>query len=172
VRSGSALILAAVLVAAGCSSGAGPGPVASRPGSAHSRAVANAEPAPRVGCAAALVIGPLPDWARSGFHPPDQAMPHVMGVRGTIVAILSARRDALHAPSLPDQGNKILWVARQPGAPLTIRAVLDRTGRTATVSLPGGTGPSLVNLPAADCWTLSLTWPGHRDQVQLRYAEG
>ncbi len=99
-------------------------------------------------------------------------MPHVMGAQGEIVAILWARHDALHAPPLANQANKILWVSRldvQPG-PLTIRATLNGTDRSTTRVLPTGPGPSYVNLPAAGCWTLNLSWSGHRGQVELRYA--
>jgi hypothetical protein len=99
-------------------------------------------------------------------------MPHVMGAQGKIVAILWAPHDALHAPPLANQANKILWVSRldvQPG-PLTIQATLNGTDRTATRVLPDGPGPSYVDLPAAGCWTLNLSWSGHRDQVELRYA--
>jgi hypothetical protein len=99
-------------------------------------------------------------------------MPHVVGAQGEIVAILWARHDALHAPPLANRANKILWVSRlngQPG-PLTIRAALNGTDRTATRVIPNGPGPSYVDLPAAGCWTLNLSWSGHRDQVELRYA--
>jgi hypothetical protein len=30
-------------------------------------------------------------------------------------------------------------------------------------------GPSYVNLPAAGCWSLSLSWSGHHDRLELRY---
>ncbi len=97
-------------------------------------------------------------------------MPHVMGAAGNIVAILWATRDALHAPPLPNPHNKILWVSRffSPG-PMTIRATLAGSARTATVHLPNGPGPSYVNMPAPGCWTLHLTWSGHTDQLSLRY---
>jgi len=163
------MLLAMGLATAGCSSGQASSPAESPASSASPQSTGSAASAAEEACSAALIFGPLPAWARSGFSPPDVAMPHVMGEQGTIVAILWARSDALHAPSLPGQRNKILWVARQPGAPLTIRAALNATGRTATVELPDGTGPSLVNLPAAGCWTLNLSWPGHRDRVELRY---
>ena len=156
VRLRYALAVLPILAAAACSASPAPAPVSAR------------------SCSAALVISPLPAWARSGFHPPGQARPHVMGVRGGIVAILWARRDALHAPPLANVANKILWVSRlavQPGAPLTIRATLNGTSRTATRELPNGPGPSQVNLPAAGCWTLNLSWSGHRDRVELRYAQ-
>jgi hypothetical protein len=87
-------------------------------------------------------------------------MPHVMGEAGNIVAILWAPRDALHSPPLQDRNNKILWVSRVPLADST---------RTATVSVPGGPGPSIINLPAPGCWTLHLTWSGHTDELKLRY---
>jgi hypothetical protein len=99
-------------------------------------------------------------------------MPHVMGEQGNIVAILWARRDALHSPPLANQGNKILWVSRlalRPSAPLTIQAALNGARRTAERVIPYGPGPSYVNLPAAGCWTLNLSWSGHRDRVELRY---
>jgi hypothetical protein len=100
-------------------------------------------------------------------------MPHVMGAHGNIVAILWARRDALHAPPLANRANKILWVSRlgvRPSAPLRIRATLNGTDRTAARELLNGPGPSYVNLPAAGCWTLNLSWSGHRDRVELSYA--
>src|SRR5580692_5353565 len=124
------------------------------------------------GCGGQLLVSPLPFWARAGFNPPDQAMPHVMGEAGNIVAIMWAARDALHSPPLPGQNNKILWVSRVPLVapdPLIIRATLADSTRTATVSVPGGPGPSIIDLPAPGCWTLHLSWSGHADELQLRY---
>jgi hypothetical protein len=98
------------------------------------------------------------------------AMPHVMGASGDIVAILWATSDALHAPPLPNQANKILWVSRVSWeGPMSIRATLGGGTRTATVNLPNGPGPSYVNMPAPGCWTLHLSWGGHTDQLSLRY---
>ena len=99
-------------------------------------------------------------------------MPHVMGQAGDIVAILWANRDALHSPSLPDRRNKILWVSRVPLTvldPLVIKATLAGSTRTATVSVPGGPGPSIIDLPAPGCWTFHLSWSGHADELKLRY---
>jgi hypothetical protein len=123
-------------------------------------------------CAAAASDTPLPTWARAGFSDPAGDQPHVLGARGDIVAILWARKDALRAPPLADQNNKILWVSRlpqRPASPLKIKAVL--AGRHTTVyrEVTGGPGPSYVNLPAAGCWLLELSWSGHTDQVRLRY---
>jgi hypothetical protein len=167
-----ALLVVAILAVAACTSGQARGPAPSSASNPSARSSTSAGPTAEAGCSAAPTISPLPIWARSGFDPPGQAMPHVMGAQGKIVAILWAPRDALHAPPLADQANKILWVSRldvQPGA-LTIQATLNGTDRTATRVLPNGPGPSYVNLPAAGCWTLNLSWSGHRDQVELRYA--
>jgi hypothetical protein len=120
-------------------------------------------------CASPPPVSPLPIWARNGFTPPDMAMPHVMGMAGNIVAILWATPDALHVPALADRANKILWVSRVSSGPMTIRATLAGSARTATVNLPDGPGPSYVNMPAPGCWTLHLSWAGHTDRLSLRY---
>ena len=99
-------------------------------------------------------------------------MPHVLGEAGNIVAILWASRDALHSPPLQDRNNKILWVSRLPltgPGPLVIKATLAGSARTATRSVPGGPGPSIIDLPVSGCWTLHLRWPGHADELKLRY---
>lgn len=80
-----------------------------------------------------------------------------------------ATPDALHAPALPDRANKILWVSRVSSGPMTIRATLAGSTRTAVVNLPDGPGPSYVDMPAPGCWTLHLSWGGQTDQLSLRY---
>jgi hypothetical protein len=168
------LAVAALLAAACTSTGqapARPQPPAARADAAQA-STASAGAATPDGCAGQPPVSPLPVWARSGFSPADQAMPHVMGEAGNIVAILWAPRDALHSPSLPDRNNKILWVSRIPLVapdPLVIKATLAGSTRTATVSVPGGPGPSIINLPAPGCWTLHLSWSGHTDELKLRY---
>lgn len=165
-----ALALSATALAHGFSGTAGRGATArsatGKPASSTgSRAVTSN------GCAGQPPISPLPVWARYGFSPPDQAMPHVMGQAGNIVAILWASRDALHSPPLQGTNNKILWVSRISftGDPLVIKATLAGGRRTATVTVPGGPGPSIINLPAPGCWTLHLSWSGHTDELELRY---
>ena len=100
-------------------------------------------------------------------------MPHVLGDHGNIVAILWARTDALHAPPLASRTNKILWVSKlppqPPGGPLVIRATLAGSGQTAGREVADGPGPSIIDLPAAGCWTMDLSWSGHTDRVKLRY---
>jgi hypothetical protein len=168
-----AVVLLAVAVTAmtACSGVAQPAsPSPSRP--AIARPSGSDGPVSAAGCLARRIDGPLPAWARSGFHPPDLPIGHVVGLRGDIVAILwGGPESSLYAPPLPNQRNKILWVPRladQAGAPLTIRATLNGTHRAVTRELPD-IGPSHVDLPAPGCWTLDLRWSGHRDQVELWY---
>jgi hypothetical protein len=167
-----ALAAAALLVAA-CT---GNGQPSARPSTAGAGATQASAAHPGMvtsnGCVGQPPVSPLPVWARSGFSPADRAMPHVMGEAGNIVAILWAARDALHSPPLQDGNNKILWVSRIPLVapnPLVITATLAGSTRTATVSVPGGPGPSTINLPAAGCWTFHLSWSGHTDELKLRY---
>jgi hypothetical protein len=159
--------VAVSLAAAACSRSPQQQPRQAQPSAAQSSALIS--PASTNGCAGQPPVSPLPGWARSGFTPPDIAVPHVMGAAGNIVAILWATRNALHAPPLPDRRNKILWVSRLSSGPMTIRATLAASTRTATVDLPNGPGPSYVDMPAPGCWTLHLSWGGHTDQLSLRY---
>ena len=173
-------LAAAALIVAACTGNSQPSgrpqPSAARANAAQASAVqagpAQAGAVASNGCAGQPPVSPLPVWARSGFHPANLAMPHVLGEAGNIVAILWVSRDALHSPPLHDRNNKILWVSRIPLAapyPLVIDATLANGTRTATVSVPGGPGPSIIDLPAPGCWTFHLSWSGHTDELKLRY---
>lgn len=139
-----------------------------------------AEPSPALSetlsCANAVKTGPLPDWARAGFTPPDTPVPHVVGERGGIVGVVFGH--PLHAPRPePGRRNKILWVANPalttdtPGGAgtgaLRIQATLNRSGLTADREVD--LGPSLVDMPRPGCWTFTLSWAGHQDQVAVPY---
>ena len=76
--------------------------------------VTASQPAAASSCAPAVVYGSLPEWARSGFSPPSMAMPHVLGARGGIVAVLWAPHDPLVTPTPPGRRNKILGVSKLP----------------------------------------------------------
>ena len=170
MRSRYLVALAAVavaLLAAACSGSPRQQPGREPPAAQPS--LAQVSPASAGGCTGQPPVSPLPVWARSGFTPPDIPVPHVMGAAGNIVAVLWATPDALHAPALPDRANKILWVSRVSSGPMTIRATLAGSTRTAIVNLPDGPGPSYVDMPAPGCWTLHLSWGGHTDQLSLRY---
>jgi hypothetical protein len=168
---GFILMIAAAALAAGCTS-AGQSAASRSPAATPSSRQAAASGG---GCLAQPLVSPLPTWARAGFSDPAAPHPHVLGADGDIVAILWAVRDPLHAPPLADRANKILWVSRLPVLPLSplkIQATLAGTSLSVSREVIGGPGPSYVDLPAAGCWTLALSWSGHTDQVKLRYATG
>jgi hypothetical protein len=162
-----ALILLAMLTAAGCTSGRAPNP-------APAAKTSNSVSAATKSCPSSITPRSLPTWARAGFQPPTMPMPYVVGDRGDIVAILWADHDPLHAPPLAQRNNKILWVSKMiPGGPFTplrIQASLDGASQIVTRQVPGGPGPSIINLPAAGCWSLDLSWSGHHDHLTLRYS--
>lgn len=125
-------------------------------------------------CHAAVMRGSLPQWARSGFSHPTRPVPHVVGRYGNIVAILFAY--PLLVPPPLNHNNKILWVARswtKPITPLRIKAQLmqggTRLGAPVTRTVRPGPGPSVINLPSAGCWRLTLAWSGRTDTLDLNY---
>ncbi len=130
-------------------------------GVALTRGDGGSSPAAGGGCT--LSTSPLPTWARAGFSPDAYRTGHRTGEHGAIVAIPFV---ALRVRQPAGTNNKILWVAHDasPG-PLHITARLD--GRTVRRSVD--LGPSYVDLPAAGCWQLSLSWPGHTDSLRLAY---
>ncbi len=159
----------AMLILAGCT----PSQSESQP-PAHTSAGSSATAVPSAtasgACQSDYTPASLPTWARAGFNPPTQPMPYVVGDSGDIVAILWAGHDPLQAPPAADRNNKILWVSRVGGGDLNIRATLESSGQTATRSVPGGPGPSIIDLPAPGCWSLDLTWGSTHDHMQLEYA--
>ena len=127
---------------------------------------------PTTACGSPVLTGPLPAWARAGFSTDGSGIPHVLGRAGTIVGILFGA--PLSAPPAPDRSNKILWVSQ---APVTGRSAADHArlnGATETVTreVAGGPGPSIIDLPRAGCWHLTLTWWGNTDTMDLMYQPG
>jgi hypothetical protein len=165
--SGKRIVLVAALLLAGCT--------ADRPAAAPaSPAPATTPPASlapaATGCGKAPETGPLPTWARAGFSDDGAGVPHVFGRKGDILGVLFGR--TLSAPPAADRNNKILWVSRLPlipSDPLKITATLDGTAETADRTVPGGPGPSIVDLPKPGCWHLALAWSGHTETIDLTY---
>jgi hypothetical protein len=160
--------------------GAAVGASLAPPAGALAMSTATSSPATSVGaspCRADVRYSPLPTWARSGFNPPGQPMPHVLGAHDDIVAILWARHDPLVSPAFPDRNNKILWVSRVDlgtGSNLEIRAQrmvgAAPVGPVQTREVVGGPGPSGINMPSSGCWLFQLSWSGHTDSVALEYS--
>lgn len=158
-------LLLGVVVGAGSAAGAPPGRSLSAATVAPCRAAARSEA--RV----------LPVWARGGFSDPKPRMPYRLGRAGRIAAILWA--DPLRSPPPKDHNNKILWVSHAPmipGSDLRISAQLmsgsTPIGDPVARRVMGGPGPSIINLPAAGCWRLRLSWSHTSDVLDLRYAPG
>jgi hypothetical protein len=127
-------------------------------------------------CSSEVQKGALPVWARGGFHPSTQRIPHVLGHSGAIVAILFAY--PLESPPPVTHNNKILWVSRAAVNTLTsLRISAQRMngtrllGRPVQRTISGGPGPSIINLPTPGCWRLSLRWAGRSDNLDLQYRQ-
>jgi hypothetical protein len=128
---------------------------------------------PQAPCAPVVSTGPLPEWARTGFSGDGSGIPHSMARGGTILGVLFGR--TLNAPPAIDHSNKILWVSRLPvtsGDTLRITAQSDGTGQTVAREVAGGPGPSIIDLPSAGCWRLTLAWSGHTDTMDLTFEPG
>jgi hypothetical protein len=123
-------------------------------------------PASGSACAGTVTTAALPSWARAGFTPAGLHTPHVLSDHGQIIAVLFVPL-RVHQPA--DTRNKILWVARGGYGPLRISAQLEGTAYMVSRELPNGPGPSYVNMPAAGCWQMSLTWSSYHDTIALRY---
>jgi hypothetical protein len=117
-------------------------------------------------CAGNVSTAVLPTWARTDFGPAGLHTPHVIGDHGEIVGVLFGHL-RVHQPA--GTHNKILWVAKRGFGPLQIRAQLEGTSQTVTRTLADGPGPSYVDMPAAGCWQMSLTWDDYHDTIAFRY---
>jgi hypothetical protein len=97
----------------------------------------------------------------------------VLGRSQRIVAILFGY--PLRSPPRPQRRNKILWVARRtPNASALMIHAQRMNGSTPAGSpvirqVLGGPGPSIINLPVAGCWRMTLRWSGRADTLDLRY---
>ncbi|GGL97446.1 hypothetical protein [Nakamurella endophytica] len=124
----------------------------------------------------------LPSWARVGFTDPEPEMPSVLSDHGLFLAIVFV--PALVSPPAADYNNKILWAARPADPRQTSMSAGDRvdlsfhidgrlegTSTTMSTTVPGGPGPSIVDVPAPGCWVLRLTWGRYTDTVALPYAD-
>ncbi|GAA2641135.1 hypothetical protein GCM10010399_88650 [Dactylosporangium fulvum] len=92
-----------------------------------------------------------------------------MGDRGDIVAAVFGY--PLAVARTDGASNKILWVSKAPTPPgdLVIEAKLDGSEVAASRRVPGGPGPSIIDLPQPGCWRLTLTWTDHADTMDLVY---
>lgn len=149
--------------------------------SASPRTSAVPEPLPLAECRAVTRGDVLPPWARTGFSDARPRVTHVTSAHGRMVAILFG--SALYSPPSQEVNNKILWVGKPLETPvqgdaeggptsLTIEAQLAGTDTVVRRTVEGGPGPSIIDLPLAGCWRLTLQWgpdPAQQDTMDLRY---
>jgi hypothetical protein len=148
-----ALILLGGLALAGCSTGT-PTPPPSRP--------------PAVFACSEPTTSALPEWARSGFSPPDQPVSQLLAEGGHIVAVPFGW--PLRSKQPEGRSNKVLWIADlSTSGPLVIEARRESDTDVVRREVPNGPGPSIINLPGQGCWQLDLSWPGGTDRIYLRY---
>jgi hypothetical protein len=121
-------------------------------------------PAGSSACTGNISTATLPTWARAGFSAQGLHTPHVFGASGDIIGVLFGDLRA-HQPA--GTNNKILWLAKNGYGTLRINAQLEGSDTTATRTVD--LGPSIVDLPAAGCWHMRLTWPGYSDTIAFRY---
>ena len=138
---------------------------------AASPAAPRSAPAP---CSPDVQTRVLPTWARTGFSDKRPVMPYALGASDRIAALVFGF--PLLSPPSQTRNNKILWVSHSAVRPLSnleIRAqrmVGTRVvGPVVRRTVERGPGPSIVDLPAAGCWRLGLSWSGKTDTLDLRY---
>jgi hypothetical protein len=127
--------------------------------------------APEAPCATRIVTDALPEWARTGFSGDGSGNPHVFSKNGDMVGVLFG--NPLKAPPAADHNNKILWVSKLPidtPSDFAIVANLVGTGETFRPKVDPAPGPSIIDLPKAGCWRLTLSWSGHVDTMDLTYS--
>jgi hypothetical protein len=158
------IALAMALLATACT--AEPAAPASTPASTSAGQAA-------AGCKPDVHSEPLPVWARAGFSGDARAI-YSLGRSGQIVAVLFGY--PLSQPPAKGRNNKILWVASPASQgdanadpDLIIEARLNGKGDPVQRKVDGGPGPSIVDLPEAGCWRLSLSWGGRTDTIDLEY---
>jgi len=125
-------------------------------------------------CRSIVDRGVLPTWARGGFSEKQPRMAHVMGRAGKIAALVFG--EPLQSPPGRDRNNKILWVSRADTVSMSDLRIhaqrmrgIESLGKSVTRKVAGGPGPSIIDLPAAGCWRLTLSWSGRTDTLDLQY---
>jgi hypothetical protein len=129
--------------------------------------------------ATVLHRGSPPPWTASAWASssgPPSSLPYGTTARANAAAFIFGYPLRAGDPSNP--ANKILWIVRLPrnGSNLVIRARPLREAKPVVTvtrtadSSPGQIYPSIVNVPRAGCWRLTLHWAGHSDALDLLWA--
>jgi hypothetical protein len=175
MKRGIALVSSCLLLT-GCTGSpksGGPAPSTSAARAAAADPAASQVPG---GCGSTpMRMGPLPGWTGSA-HPPD--LPSVMSHEGNLVGVVFGY-PLLSPASATGRQNKILWIAREPrgGSELKLTLRPEAGGDAVQTSEPSGASPgeiypSIVDVPAAGCWSVVAEWNGHRATLELSYQPG
>lgn len=153
-------------VLAGCS----PSPLASTPRSnptaRPSASVSTSLPSARntsAGCAGTTVdTGPgQPSWADIG----GGSVPWAVGQPPEVVGVMFATELVAKGERPDGSANKVLWLTQAPisSTQLTLRArPADAAAPVVNLTVPVAEGhqqfPSIVDLPTAGCWRITISW--------------
>lgn len=119
--------------------------------------------------------GGMPDWIRHqlGSSASNDSVIYVVASPSDAAGILFGYPLRAGHPTNPN--NKILWLVNG----LPTGPALEISGNAADSSvanvrqevpfIASGQGPSIVDLPAAGCWHLQLSWSGHTAAVDVPY---
>jgi len=175
----SALCLVAAVVA--CTSSSKPaGPATSAAAAPLETGRPSPAPSPTAApdledaCSYKLTTTALPVWARYGFRPPYTGWPFVVSKRGDMVAVLFGYPMMEPRDEPKDGNNKILWVSKT-GLSMTVDAQLVGTSQIVHLGdVP--VGPSIVDMPTAGCWHMTLHLSGDQgqwtDTLDVVYCKG
>lgn len=108
-------------------------------------------------------------WVWIGFSDPRFKILYVLGDDGRIVAILFG---GLWALLKKNEGNKILWVVKDPLKLLLDLCITVRLVGTCTIVyciVVGGFGSLGIDLLRVGCWCMMLKWSGWIDYLSLCY---
>jgi hypothetical protein len=180
VRRTTAVACLAILAAAGCTE------ARDAPSAAPSTtAPSSPRPVPPVAASAVpggcgttpILLGAQPDWSASAGVPGPSR--YVRSHEENLIGVLFG--DLLRVPSPPGgPNNKILWISREPrdGQPLHLTlSPMAGGGQPVTLtepanSSPGEIYPSIVDVAAPGCWSVTAEWNGHRATLELGYVPG
>ena len=150
--------------------------VAACTGSTPHRVPASPATGTSAGCGVIYTSGArLPSWGANAGLPPD--VPFAVSREANVIAVLFGY--PLRAGNRTDgRNNKVLWQMREPrdGKPLRLTARPLSGGQPVTLVREADSGsgeiyPSIVDVPVAGCWHMSLEWNGHTATIDLPYGE-
>jgi hypothetical protein len=112
------------------------------------------------GCAGTVLTDAVPPvWAQGGWtvvKGQPWGVPWALGTGGQAVAfVFAGQLVAGNSPRIDGTNNKVLWVAKGSSSNFVV-AGIPPGGTQPAVRVNGG--PSIVDAPAAGCWTFRLTW--------------